>query len=63
MRDTLELLKVSAIGAGGFFATLQLADVATLVSIGVGLCTIAYVSAKTFFLIRNRGREERRERN
>lgn len=59
MKDVLELIKVSAVGTGGFFATIKLADVATLVSIGVGLCTIAYVTAKLYYLICNDGKEQR----
>lgn len=55
--ETLELAKVAVIGGGGFFATIKLADVATAVSILVGLATLVYVVTKTVYLIKNHGKE------
>lgn len=54
--DVAELFKVSVIGAGGFVATIQLTDVATFVSICVGVATFAYVMAKLYFLIKSGGK-------
>lgn len=54
--EATELARVAAIGATGWFATIKLADVATLVSIMVGLATLTYVIAKTYFLIKNGGK-------
>ena len=54
-KEVAELTKVGATGFVGFIASLKLADVATLTSIGVGVATIIYIGAKTYFLFKNRG--------
>lgn len=56
MRDTAEGVRVAAIGASGFFASVTLTDVSVLVSICVGVATLIYICAKTYFLVRNKGR-------
>lgn len=56
-QEGLELIRVSCVGTLGFMATMQLADVATLVSIAVGVATFTYVVTKLYFLIRNKGQE------
>lgn len=57
--DFLELAKVTLAGTGGYVATISLADVATLGSIGVAVVTIVYVSAKLYYLIKYSGRNDR----
>ena len=54
--DAFDLVKVSAIGFGGTLATITLADIATTVSILVGLATLIYVVLKTVILWKNRKR-------
>ncbi len=51
-----ELAKVSIVGVVGYFATVSLTDVATVVSIAVGIATLTYVILKTVLLWRNRKR-------
>jgi len=55
--EAIELLRVTGVGTAGLLATIKLQDVATFVSILVGLATLTYVCAKTYFLIRNNGNE------
>lgn len=52
----VEIVKVSAIGSGGMFASIGLSQFSTIVSIGVGLATFTYVCAKIYFLIKNKGK-------
>lgn len=60
MRDGFtEGARVAAIGATGFIASLSLTDVSVIVSILVGLATLVYIVAKTYFLFRNNGRDTR----
>ncbi len=51
-----ELAKVGLIGFGGWFATVSLTDVATVVSILVGIATLTYVILKTVLLYKNRNK-------
>lgn len=55
--EAAEMLRVAGVGTVGTFAAIKLTDVATVVSILVGLATLTYVTAKTYFLIKNKGRE------
>lgn len=51
-----ELVKVASIGFSGWFATVTLTDIASVVSILVGLATLTYVVLKTVLLYKNRKR-------
>ena len=54
--DIISGVKVCTVGTIGFVTSLKLADAATLVSIAVGLATLVYIGAKTYFLFKNQGR-------
>lgn len=55
-KESMESMKVTAVGFFGWLTALKLADVATIVSIGVGLATLGYVLSKTYFLFKNHGK-------
>jgi hypothetical protein len=59
MKEVFEITKVAVVGTVGGFTTFKLADYATLVSILVGLATLTYIVAKTYFLIKSGGRAAR----
>jgi len=50
-----ELFRVAVIGSAGWLTAFTLADAATVVSICVGVATLVYVAAKTYFLIKHDG--------
>ena len=54
--ELFDLAKVGTVGTGGAFATIKLADVSLLVSIGVGVLTFIYIAAKLYYLIKHGGR-------
>lgn len=54
--EFLDLAKVGTIGTGGAVVSLKLADVSLIVSIAVGLMTLVYVGAKTYYLIKSGGK-------
>lgn len=43
------------VGTAGFFATLTLAEINTLVSVFVGVATLGFVVTKWVLLVRSRG--------
>jgi len=55
-KESMESMKVTVVGFFGWLATVKLADVATVVSILVGLATLGYVLSKTYFLFKNHGK-------
>jgi hypothetical protein len=54
--EIFDLIKVGAIGTGGTVATLKLADISLMVSIGVGVVTFLYITSKLILLWRNNGK-------
>lgn len=56
MKEAVEIFKVATVGGIGGTITLKLADYATIVSILVGIATLTYIVAKTYFLFRNHGK-------
>lgn len=53
-KDAVELAKVGGIGVAGFFASIQLVDVNTFVTIMVGLATFGFVVTKSVFMVIDR---------
>lgn len=47
--------RVLVVTATGLFGSWKLADVSVLVSIAVGLATLFYICAKTYYLIKRSG--------
>lgn len=57
MKDEItEGARVGGVGLLGLIASMTLADVSVLVSIFVGLATLAYILSKLYFLFKNEGR-------
>ncbi len=55
-QEAVEIAKVGGVGVAGTLASMGLSDVATIVSIGVGLATFTYVCSKIYFLFKNHGK-------
>lgn len=55
--ELVSTVKVFAVGTVGSYTAWKLADVATVVSILVGVCSIGYICTQWYFLIRNKGRK------
>lgn len=60
--DAAELSKVGFAGLLGFFATTQLSDWNSIVSLMLGLASLGYVVSKGVFMVIDRKERKRRER-
>lgn len=55
-KEAPEMLRVATIGTGGWFASLTLERVSTILSIAVSVATLAYIILKIYYVVKNRGK-------